>query len=157
MSTRMRGNAGEAAVLNALVQRGLDVFVPFGGGHAYDLLLDLHHRGFVRIQCKTAWPSRGCLVFNCLATDHGRGRTPYIGLADVFGVYFPPREAVYLVPMDAVARFEGRLRLEPTRNNQRRGVRFAADFEIDRWTVEALADLAPTNGSLVTARRNSAD
>jgi len=61
-----------------------------------------------------------------------------VGLADIFGVYFPPTSAVYLVPIDAVAAFEGRLRLEPPRNNQRRLIRFAAEYEIDKWTSEAL-------------------
>jgi hypothetical protein len=49
---------------------------------------------------------------------------------------------VYLVPIDGVAEFEGRLRLDPTRNNQKRGIRFAADFEIDRWSLEALREIA---------------
>ena len=30
------------------------------------------------------------------------------------------------------------MRLEPPRNNQQRKVRFAADFEIDRWMAEGL-------------------
>jgi hypothetical protein len=68
-------------------------------------------------------------------------------LADIFGVYFPPNQAVYLVPIDAVAQFEGRLRLEPTLNNQRRRIRQAADFEIDRWSVNSLRDLLHGNGS----------
>lgn len=80
------------------------------------------------------------MVFNCRSTDHGRGPQPYVGLADIFGVYFPPTSAVYLVPLDAVAAFEGRLRLEPTRNNQRRRIRLAADYEIDRWTPESLRE-----------------
>jgi hypothetical protein len=79
-------------------------------------------------------------VFNCRSTDHGRGPQPYTGLADIFGVYFPPSSAIYLVPIDAVPGFEGRLRLEPPLNNQRRKIRLAAEFEIDRWTREALRD-----------------
>jgi hypothetical protein len=55
--------------------------------------------------------------------------------------YFPPREAVYLVPLDAVADFEGRLRLEPALNNQKQRIRYAADYEIERWSVDALRSL----------------
>jgi hypothetical protein len=84
----------------------------------------------------------GCIVFNCRSTDHGRGPQSYRGLADIFGVYFPPTEAIYLVPIEAVAEFEGRLRLEPTRNNQRRRIRLAADYEIDRWTPDGLREVA---------------
>lgn len=125
-------------VLAALVRRGFQVLVPFGEGQPYDLVVHLGKREFLRVQCKTAWPRQGCIIFNCRSTDHGRGPQSYLGLADIFGVYFPPNQAVYLVPIDAVAQFEGRLRLEPTLNNQRRKIRQAMDFEIDRWAVDSL-------------------
>ena len=141
MSSAKRGNEAEAVILSALVKRGYEVAVPFGEGQSYDLIVDLGRRDFLRVQCKRAWPVQGCVVFNSRSTDHGRGPQSYIGLADIFGVYFPPTSAVYLVPIDAVAAFEGRLRLEPTRNNQRRLIRFAAEFEIDRWTPGSLRDL----------------
>jgi len=128
-------------VLAALVRRGFHVLVPFGEGQPYDLAVHLGEGAFLRVQCKTAWPRQGCVVFNSASTDHGRGPQSYIGLADIFGVYFPPDGSVYLVPIQAVARFEGRLRLTPTRNNQRRRVREAADFEIDRWSAESLREV----------------
>jgi hypothetical protein len=135
------GNAAEAVVLSALVRRDFHVLVPFGEGHPYDLVVHLGGAEFLRVQCKTAWPSRGCLLFNSRSTDHGRGPQSYLGLADIFGIYFPPNRSVYLVPIDAVADFEGRLRLEPPLNNQKRRVRLAADFEIDRWTAQSLREL----------------
>ena len=122
----------------ALVHHGFDVLLPFGDGHPYDLAVTIDHSWFVRVQCKTAWASRGCLLFNSRSTDHGRGPQPYVGLADIFGVYFPQNEAIYLVPIDAVADTQGRLRLEPTRNNQRKRVRLAAEYEMERWTPLAL-------------------
>jgi hypothetical protein len=139
--TAARGNRGEAAVLNALIDHGFDVLVPFGEGHPYDLVVDLGCE-FLKVQCKTAWPKGGCLVFNTHATDHGHGALPYHGLADVFGVYSPSPAAVYLVPVCEVSHWEGRLRLTPTRNNQRRRVRLAADYEIGRWTHDRLRMVA---------------
>src|SRR3954453_18529796 len=138
MSSAKRGNEAEAKVLCALIERGYEVSIPFGSGQPYDLIVDLGGRDFLRIQCKRAWPLQGCVVFNARSTDHGRGPQSYIGLADVFGVYSPPTEAVYLVPIEAVASFEGRLRLEPPRNNQKRLIRFATEFEIERWSQESL-------------------
>lgn len=67
-------------------------------------------------------------------------RRPYFGLAHIFGVYFPPTRSIYLVPLD-VAGYHGWLRLEPTRNNQQKGIRFAADFEIDGWDAERLLEV----------------
>jgi hypothetical protein len=80
-------------------------------------------------------------VFNTRSTDHGRGPQSYRGLADAFGVYFALAKTVFVVPIGAVAEFEGRLRLEPPRNNQRKRIRLAADFEVDRWSRQALERL----------------
>jgi hypothetical protein len=110
------------------------VLLPFGGGHPYDLVVAVTYSAFIRVQCKTAWPERGCLVFNCRSTDHGRGPLPYDGLADIFGIYFPPNQSVYLVPVDETWRSKARLRLEPALNNQKRRTRHASDFAIDRWS-----------------------
>jgi hypothetical protein len=141
MKTATRGNAAEARILAEFVCRGFNVLTPFGGGQPYDLAVDLGDR-FLRVQCKTAWSvARGCLSFNCRATDHGRGRVPYDGLADLFAIHLPSTDAIYLIPVAAVPGHLGRLRLEPPKNNQRRGVRFAADFEIDRWSEEKLRAL----------------
>jgi hypothetical protein len=144
----MRGNEGEAAVLSALIRQKFDVLIPFGEGQPYDLVIDVSGELFLRVQCKTAWPVGGCLAFNPHTTDHGRGPRSYVGRADIFGVYFPPRRSVYLVPIAAVGISEGRLRLEPTRNKQRRRVRLAVDYEVERWTVDALCELVrPTHPS----------
>jgi hypothetical protein len=141
MGTAMRGNATEAAVLGAFVDRNLGVLIPFAEGHPYDLVVALPGGGFLRVQCKTAWRRKGCVLFNARTTDHGRGRLTYLGLADAFGVYAPTERQVYVVPVRDVSHFMVSLRVDPTLNNQRRRVRFAEDYLIDRWTVEALSDL----------------
>ena len=139
MSPAKKGMVGEAGVLNAFIQRGFEVLVPFGEGLPYDLVVPAG-KEFVRVQCKTAWASEGCLLFNAYATDHGRGPMAYHGRAELFGVYFPPEASVFLVPVGDVTQ-AGRLRLEPTRNNQRRRIRWAADYAIDRWTAADLEAL----------------
>jgi hypothetical protein len=144
MGSASRGNAAEAAVLHALVKRGLDVFIPFGSGHPFDLAVYVPDAGFLRVQCKRGWALRGCIVFNAYSTDHGSGPRGYAGLADLFGVYFPLSEEVFLAPIDAVPASEGRLRFEPPRNNQQKRIRMAAEFEIGAWTDERLASLAAT-------------
>jgi hypothetical protein len=145
MTTRQRGNQAEAKALSALVSRGLNVLIPFGEAHPYDLLVDLNDSGFLRMQCKAGRRVDGCVQFKARSTDHGRGPRSYVGAADIFGVYFPEQDSVYLVPIAGVAAFEGRLRLEAAKNNQKRHVRYAAEFEIDSWTPERLALLTPSS------------
>jgi hypothetical protein len=128
METAIKGNTAEAAVLKAFAEREFEVLVPFGTGQPYDLVVHLGSGVFLRVQCKTARLSRHqCVKFNARATDHGRGRIPYTGLADLFAAYFPPEESVYLVPVSEVTGHHVRLRLTPALNNQRRRVRFAQD------------------------------
>jgi PD-(D/E)XK endonuclease len=159
MSTRAKGNRAEASVLRALIDRGFHVLVPFGDGHPYDLVIHVPGSDvFLRVQCKCARPTQnGCVHFNGRTTDHGRGRLRYAGLADLFGVYAPVTDAVYLVPVDEIAGFEGRLRIRPPRNKQRRGIRMAANYEIDRWTNEALCALAPSQAQMEDIRSSSTE
>ena len=142
------GNPGEAAVMGAFITRGYDVFLPFGGGQPFDLAVHIEGSTCLRVQCKTAWKERGCLLFNCLATDHGDGPKSYAGLADVFGVYYPPSESVYLVPIWDVAPTQGRLRLEPTLNNQRKRIRLAEDYAIKRWSRDEFLGLCEVAAQL---------
>jgi hypothetical protein len=128
-------------LLNAFVELGYDVLIPFGEGQPYDLVVDLGEGDFLRVQCKTAREVPGCVVFNSRMADHGRGRLSYHGVADIFGVYAPSTGSVYLVPVIEVPGFEGRLRLEPTRNNQRHRVRPAADHEFPSWTAQRLGEV----------------
>ena len=148
MSTLRKGRITEAAVLNAFVRSNRVTLLPFGEGHSYDLAVDLEP-GLLRVQCKTARPCPGGMIFNCRATDHGHGNASYEGLADVFGIHFAPSNAVYLVPVEGCPHSgKAILRIEATRNNQSLGIRLAADYEFGRWTDDALRRLAATDAAL---------
>lgn len=134
----MKGNATEAAVLSAFTARGIGVLIPFGDAYPFDLVVHLGNRDFLRVQCKTGRKVGGCVGFNSRSTDHGNGPGSYAGRADIFGIYFPPRESVYLLPVAEVTSGAVQLRLSPARNNQRKRIRMANDYLIDRWSLEAL-------------------
>ena len=95
MLTSIKGNVAEAKVLTAFAERGYHVLVPFGDGQPYDLVVHLASEGvMLRVQCKNARHVGQCVIFNSRSTDLGRGPQPYTGAADIFGVYFPPTDAV---------------------------------------------------------------
>jgi hypothetical protein len=142
VTTALKGNTTEAAVLNALVELDFAVLVPFGEGHPYDLVAHVADSLILRIQCKTARIYKQCVVFNSRSTDHGHGAGTYVGLADLFGVFCPATGKIYLVPVTGVPTSVVYLRVKPTRNNQMQGVRFASDYELDAWSVAALSELA---------------
>ena len=134
--TTHSGDSTEAAVLKALVAHGHRVLLPFSAWSPYDLLIDATTT-FVRVQCKTGREGGGCVLFISCSTDHGRGRQDYRGRADVLAVFCPTLDQVYVVPVEECATRVTRLRLQPTRNGQRRRVRSAEHYEVACWRPSA--------------------
>ena len=135
-NTAKKGEITESMVLARLIQLGYQCLLPWGHDCRYDIAIDDDGK-LVRIQCKTARyiEEVGCLQFNTAITYARVGGKPHIrkgykGEADYFGVYSPDMEKVYLVPVDDAPDGVANLRLEATKNNQQKGVRWAKDYEI---------------------------
>lgn len=128
---KVRGELTEVEVSYALHRAGYDVLIaPFSDNLRYDCVIDDGER-LLRVQIKTARLEKGCLTFATASTDWYRHRRrSYHGEADVFAVYYPPADQVYLVPVDACPRTAARLRVEPVRNGQSRRIRWAKGFEL---------------------------
>jgi hypothetical protein len=123
------GEMSEGQVLARLLMAGKVVLQPFGDNQRYDLVID-DDGTFVRIQCKTGRIRDGAVRFNTCSNHHHRGKQSrsYHGQADMFGVFCPDNGQVYLVPVDKVAGVSGALRVEPTKNGQKKGITFAAQY-----------------------------
>ena len=132
------GDASAAMVMARLVQAGKKLWVPFGENNRADVVMEEEDGSFVRVQCKTGRLRTGAVRFpTCSFTYHhpnNRGTRPYMhdyrGQIDIFGVYCPETDGVYLVPLTAVGIRVGALRVQPTRNNQRKKISWAQDFEL---------------------------
>ena len=127
----------EAAVRLELVEAGLRVLEPVGGQAPYDLVVHAPDARFITVQVKHGRLRDGCVVSNTCTTDHGQGRRPYTGRADVLCIYASQLRTTYVLPVEDAPRYTVRLRLEPPRNRQVTGVRIAAEHELARW-AEAL-------------------
>lgn len=130
-----QGERSERRIIAALLAAGYEVLIaPYGENRRYDLVLDLGDR-FVRVQAKTARLTKDGRAL-CAATASfaglgaARRRVGYAGQVDVFALYSPDLDRVYLVPVDACPINEVRLRLAPTRNGQRSRMRMAANYEL---------------------------
>ena len=138
----IKGAAGaesEAVIAAALIQAGYTVLIPNGYMHRYDLVIEDANGKFWRIQCKTAWLSKDktTLRFNGYSMlykgQKGRKETKrmtYLGEVDYFAVYSPNLHKIYLIPIAHVGNTENCLRLEATKNNQEKHVKYAADSEL---------------------------
>lgn len=113
-------------MLAALVGAGHHVLVPFGSHQRYDLVVDLGDE-FLRVQCKSGRLAGGAVFFRTHSTTGARLEA-YGGEADAFGVFCAALGTVYLVPVEAVPPRGAHLRLEPAKNRQERGVRWADDY-----------------------------
>jgi hypothetical protein len=119
------------------------VLVPYGGTCSYDLVMEEAGR-FVRIQVKTGWLKNGVVAFKACSQPRGQTRRTYKGLADVFAVYSPELDAVYLVPVEGLpeGRTDARLRVEPPRNSQRKRIVWAEPFRLS--STESVYNLTST-------------
>ena len=121
-------------VLAAVLRSGKTVLVPFGSQQDYDLVME--DKGcFYRIQCKTGRLQRGSVHFNLYTMAQQAGtnahkRRYYGDCIDLYGVYCPANEKVYLVPKEGLASAVGVLRVDPTANNQNKNIRWANEYEI---------------------------
>lgn len=136
--TKAIGDRSEAHIFVALFEAFETVLVPWGENQRYDFVVEDEARELQRVQAKTGRLRDGAIRFNtCSSTYHhpaNRGTKhynhDYRGDADQFAVYCSATNAVYLVPVDEVGTREACLRVEPPRNGQRSGIRFARDYQI---------------------------
>jgi hypothetical protein len=130
-STKQIGDIAVAHILARLVASGFTVCLPFGDNARYDLVCE-RQGPLLRVQCKTGRLLAGAIVFpvSSSACHRSAGRRSYHGEVDAFAVHCPDTGDILLVPFDAVSncRKEARLRVNPCRNGQRRGVRPAQPY-----------------------------
>ena len=138
------GDRTTLAVMLALEAAGFGVLLPFGENTRYDLVIDDGVK-LARVQCKTGRIRGSCVIFaTCSTYGHHRApkqaRRSYHGQVDFFAVYCPDNGEVYFVPIeDLQTHSSAMLRLEPTRNGQRRGVRYAAPYRLGHVTTEPVS------------------
>lgn len=128
------GNVSEGAIAAAYLKAGACVFLPIGNQAGYDMVVEYKSR-LLRVQCRTGRLRAGAIRFN-LSTMEKIWRTrrvrhrPTAATVDVFAVYCPDNDTTYVVPNDGMCTREVALRLDPTKNGQTVGVRWARDFKL---------------------------
>jgi hypothetical protein len=135
LTPSQNGAAAEAAVTAAVIQLGFTVLRPLCEGRRYDLVVDLEPV-LLRVQCKLARRAGGILAVRTVTsrfTPNGYVRKPYSSAEiDAIAAYAPELQASFLIPITCISGSQKMisLRLEPTRNNQAEGVRWARDYEL---------------------------
>jgi hypothetical protein len=137
------GDRSTLAVMTALQQLGYGLYLPFSEKSRCDLILETDGK-LNRLQCKTGRLRKGAIVFS-LCSNYGHHRNPatrhrqYHGEIDLFAVYCPETNGVYLVPIkDVPGKRQAYLRVDRALNQQNKRIRLASRYEIARVTTEGL-------------------
>lgn len=132
-STTHRGDVAELLAAAELLRRGYRVSRPLSNGAAYDLIVD-DGTALLRVQVKRAVAVAGGLRASLSTSKYhrGRARVLYEGRCDVVVVVDCDHVRFFAFFGKELASTELRLRTEPTRNNQGRGIRQADDYEMSR-------------------------
>jgi hypothetical protein len=132
LTTNQKGAVAEAAITLEAIKLGIGVYRPLGDERC-DLIFDLRPR-LVRVQCK--WASRrGDVIvvqlYSARRTADGLKRMYYSPTEiDAFAAFAPETGRCYFAEFSEVgARQALHLRIEPAKNNQSKGLRWARDFE----------------------------
>jgi hypothetical protein len=146
LTPSQKGAVAEAAIAAAAIELGLTVLRPLCEGRRYDLVIDLEPE-LLRVQCKLARRIKGVLVVGLQTnrcTPGGYVCTTYSSAEiDAIGAYSPElRECFLLSIAEISARRAIHLRLDPARNNQSRGVKWAADYALERVLASLRGDSA---------------
>ncbi len=131
------GNVSESIVLGAYLDAGFTVSIPFGTGASYDLVVDTG-TFLCKIQVKTAWIKKDCVVYKSQRRQPGAGltRRKYKkGEVDYFAVYCPNMKTLYAISAEDHG-VQGNLRLNPTKNGQSKFIRWAADYSWENHIKE---------------------
>jgi hypothetical protein len=129
-NTKSIGQQSEVMLLAALVSRGYSVCIPYGDNERYDFVVD-YDGVFLRMQVKTGRVVDGVIVFNARScgAKYNSGMH-YRGQCELFGVYVPSMNKSYILPVDEVCTTAPSLRLIPPKNNHKKHIRWAKDYEI---------------------------
>jgi hypothetical protein len=134
MTTNQKGAIAETAVAHAATKLGVDVYRPVAEGGRYDLIFVLDDV-LLRVQCKWAARRGDVIMVPCVSSWRSGDRfihRPYTAVEiDGIAAYSIDLDCCYFIP---IARVEATpsiaLRISPARNNQRRRINWAKDFEL---------------------------
>jgi PD-(D/E)XK endonuclease len=135
MTTDQKGAVAELAIQLAAMKLGIEVYRPVAEGGRFDMILAPGNE-LIRVQCKWASRRGEVLVVSCQSARRcadGFIRRRYTAEeVDAIAAYNLELDRCFLIPIALVEdRPQITLRVNPCRNNQRRRVNWADDFDFE--------------------------
>ena len=131
MNTKIISDVGVSKIVARAIELGYSVAMPFGDNQRYDLVIVQGNKPQL-VQCKTGRIRNGILRGNTCSNDHGSKRIGqnYKGQVDIFLIYCPDNEKIYIASVDDFPPHKFHLRINPPQVN-RKNIRWAKDYEFN--------------------------
>jgi len=134
--TKQKGDIAEAFVTYFLKKSGFCVLIPWGEDNRYDLVSE--KKGvFKRIQVKYVSPKNGLLDVALRSLNNYQIFRYSNKDVDIIAAYDPKNQKVFFIPLRSIKNKSSlKLRLVPTKNNQKKHVVWASRFESNFAVLE---------------------
>ncbi len=128
MHKKTKGAIAELHVCADLMKEGWHILLPYGENNRYDVVAEKDGR-FLRVQVKYVTPRNGKLYVHCQSSNNWSVDPYTAAQIDVIAAFNPQDQRVYYVPAGKMCKSAMALRLEPTKNGQKKKIRYAKDFD----------------------------
>jgi len=127
MHTKLKGDIGELIAAQELLRRGWHVAFPYGENLKYDLIIE-KDGDIKRAQVKTVMPKNGVLHINCRSSNNWSVVHYDKNDFEVLIAVDLNTSKVYFIPSKKIGRNLINIRIEPTKNFQKKGINLAQSF-----------------------------
>lgn len=127
--TKQKGSIAEAKVLAYLIEKGFNVFIPWGEDHRFDLVCE-YNGIFKRIQVKYVSAKNNGIEIPLRSMNNWSELRYSPANVDVLAAYNPQTDKIYFVNLQEYENTATiKLRFNLPRNSQKKYIKNAADFQ----------------------------
>ncbi|MFH1745218.1 MAG: group I intron-associated PD-(D/E)XK endonuclease [bacterium] len=124
---KTKGDIAEMRIAADLLEKGWHVLFPYGENNRYDLVAEKSGK-FIRVQVKYVTPKNGSLDVNCRSSNNWNVVSYTAKEIDYIGVFDSDSENIYYIPSGLMNKNLFKIRLKPSKNNQRKRINLSEDF-----------------------------
>ena len=124
---KTKGDIAEMRIAADLLKRGWHVLFPYGENNRYDLVAEKNGK-FLKVQVKYVTPKNGSLDVNCRSSNNWNVISYTAKEIDYIGVFDSIGGNIYYVPSSQMNKNLFKIRIEPSKNNQKKRVNCSENF-----------------------------
>lgn len=127
LAKKTKGDIAELSVAAKFIEEGWQILFPFGENHRYDLVVEKENK-FLRVQIKYVTPKNGALEINCRSSNNWSVIHYSPKDIDIIAAYNSIDKQIYFIPVKEINYSSLKLRLENSKNNQKKYIRYAKNY-----------------------------